>query len=114
MWSISYGWPEVFQCTLVDNVTVANCPTGYDYAMYIKATDTELMKLGMRGISVAVSSGDSGTPGFARNCPIDPTAPLAAFQVGCSGILCCIYGFYKVALTLQYLCFLYAYFEYIF
>ncbi len=30
---------------------------------YINATDTELMKLGMMGVSVFVSAGDDGTPG---------------------------------------------------
>lgn len=59
---------------------------GYDYTMYIKATDTELMKLGLRGITVTVASGDDGTPGFAANCPLDPMAQYSA-GASCHGIL---------------------------
>eukprot|EP01114_Cavostelium_apophysatum_P001294 TRINITY_DN110_c0_g1_i1.p1 TRINITY_DN110_c0_g1~~TRINITY_DN110_c0_g1_i1.p1 ORF type:complete len:758 (-),score=190.40 TRINITY_DN110_c0_g1_i1:53-2326(-) len=72
VWSLSYGWPEIYQCTSPEG-NITECPTGYNYQMYINATNQELMKLGSMGVSVMVSSGDDGTPGFASNCPLDPT-----------------------------------------
>jgi subtilase family serine protease len=66
-WSLSYGWPEEWQCLDIDGATVAQCPVGYDYKQYINATNVELQKLGTIGVTVLVSSGDDGTPGKIRS-----------------------------------------------
>ena len=76
VWSISYGWPEAWQC---GNHTLGgrdnahnNCHAlGYDSEQYIARTNAYLAMLGAAGVSVVVSSGDTGAQGFAYNCPID-------------------------------------------
>ncbi len=75
-WSVSYGWPEVWQC---GNHTLGgrdnahnNCKAlGYDSTQYVARTNAYFAMLGAAGVSVLVSSGDTGAPGFAYNCPID-------------------------------------------
>lgn len=54
--SISYGWAEWAQCQII------KC-TNDTSAIYIDRTNNELVKLGLRGISVLVASGDAGAPG---------------------------------------------------
>jgi hypothetical protein len=75
-WSVSYGWPEVWQC---GNHTLGgrdnahnNCKAlGYDSAQYVARANAYFAMLGAAGVSVLVSSGDTGAPGFAYNCPVD-------------------------------------------
>lgn len=45
--------------------------------------NTELIKLGTMGVTVFVSSGDDGTPGFAANCPIDPNEYFTGASTSC-------------------------------
>jgi len=86
VWSISYGWPEIWQCQGIDNQTITNCPVGYNYSDYIDLVNTEIIKLGTLGVTTFVSSGDDGTPGFAANCPIDPNQYYAAAQTSCGHV----------------------------
>ncbi|KAM9958242.1 hypothetical protein ACTFIW_001103 [Dictyostelium discoideum] len=70
--SISYGWAEVEQCEITNS-----CSTlGIDSVIYVARSNVELQKVGLRGVSVFVSSGDDGAPSFGAasgNCPIDGT-----------------------------------------
>lgn len=57
--SISYGWWEGDQCE--DGIGGAECQKyGVDTVGYVQRCNTEFQKMGARGISVFVSSGDSG------------------------------------------------------
>ena len=44
------------------------------------------MKFAGRGITVLVSSGDDGSPGFAWNFPMDTSRPLSAQNLNCSDV----------------------------
>eukprot|EP01102_Stenamoeba_stenopodia_P021121 TRINITY_DN842_c0_g2_i1.p1 TRINITY_DN842_c0_g2~~TRINITY_DN842_c0_g2_i1.p1 ORF type:complete len:732 (-),score=205.93 TRINITY_DN842_c0_g2_i1:92-2287(-) len=90
--SMSYGWVEPQQC-LID-------PKGcrlddLNNAQYINRSDIELQKLGSRGLTVLVASGDAGAPeggGGGGNCPMDPNiyCPVGGCQyqsTECPGIL---------------------------
>src|SRR2546423_645725 len=52
--SISYGLDEDATC---HSIVVANCT---NVATYMQRTNVEFMKIGLRGVSILVSSGDSG------------------------------------------------------
>jgi len=55
--SLSWGWAESQQC----EITTQECSTlGVDSEMYVKRTNVEFMKIGLRGTSIIVASGDSG------------------------------------------------------
>jgi len=86
VWSISYGFPEIYQCMVSTNVSDPGCGTGVSYADYIEATDTEIAKLGNLGVTVVVSSGDDGSTGFASNCPANPNQPYASLGLNCSDV----------------------------
>ena len=54
--SVSYGWAERDQCTVVDckNLTSEE---------YVNRVNNEFVKLSLRGITIVVASGDAGSPG---------------------------------------------------
>lgn len=57
--SMSWGWSEQAQCSID-----TKCSTlGIQSEDYVRRTNTEFMKIGLRGISLIVSSGDSGANG---------------------------------------------------
>jgi len=57
--SMSWGWAEHQQCTIA-----TNCNTlGVDSEQYVQRTNVEFMKLGVKGVSIFASSGDSGANG---------------------------------------------------
>jgi len=59
--SISWAWAEDAQC---DAMLGADCSVvGVDSATYVRRTNIELAKLGLKGISVFAASGDSGASG---------------------------------------------------
>eukprot|EP00475_Leptophrys_vorax_P030475 TRINITY_DN456_c0_g1_i4.p1 TRINITY_DN456_c0_g1~~TRINITY_DN456_c0_g1_i4.p1 ORF type:complete len:914 (-),score=271.70 TRINITY_DN456_c0_g1_i4:1560-3962(-) len=77
VWSLSYGWPEVGHCVSgALPLDTALC-FGIDYKQYVETTNNELMKLALMGVTVFVSSGDAGSPGFTIYCPVDPSKPSA-------------------------------------
>lgn len=47
-----------------------------DNAAYLRRTNAELMKLAALGVTVLVSSGDDGSPGYSYTCPTDPNLPI--------------------------------------
>lgn len=60
--SISWGWAEDQQCS--DGISQAECQTlGIDSQQYVARVNTEFMKIGLRGVSIFVASGDSGANG---------------------------------------------------
>ena len=59
--SLSYGWSEAKQCGTVVN---ADCrKLGLDNNAYVNRTNYELKKVGLLGVTVLASSGDSGCHG---------------------------------------------------
>jgi len=56
--SISYGWSESDQC----DIDPSEC-NGINSQTYVSRVNTEFQKIGMRGTSILVSSGDSGANG---------------------------------------------------
>ena len=54
---MSYGWAEWDQC---DPSVFPECFIGGDSEVYAKRTNTEFMKLGLRGVTLLASSGDAG------------------------------------------------------
>lgn len=58
--SISYGWWEGDQCTIAQD----ECSQlGVNSVEYTQRVNTELQKIALRGVSILVSSGDSGANG---------------------------------------------------
>ena len=71
--SMSYGWSEDQQCT------ISNC-TNITSSQYIDRVNNEYVKIGLRGITITVSSGDAGAPGrTSEQCndsrPLNPVFP---------------------------------------
>ncbi|CAM9405627.1 unnamed protein product [Choristocarpus tenellus] len=76
VWSVSYGLPEKWQCY----AGMGPCEGvihGYDPEIYLQRANVELAKLAALGVTVLVSSGDDGSPGFSLTCPIDPKLPVS-------------------------------------
>jgi tripeptidyl-peptidase-1 len=74
--SMSWGWAEDQQCDIIDCSTI----TSYDY---VNRVNTEYIKLGLRGVSITVSSGDAGSPGrTAEDCELN--RPMSAIFPGSS------------------------------
>lgn len=80
--SISWGWNENRQCSY----DLGNCTVSQ---LYVERVNYEFMKAGLRGITIIVSSGDSGScgrsnmdcesePGYA---PLNPSFPATANYV---------------------------------
>jgi len=60
--SISYAWSELDQCG--DATSPYDCNTfGVDNNVLVSRTNTEFQKIGLRGVSMLVASGDSGVHG---------------------------------------------------
>ena len=68
--SMSYGWSEAQQCRIGGE---ACQQLGLDNDDYVKRINTEFQKLGLRGTSIFVSSGDSGVNGRTDGGCDDPT-----------------------------------------
>jgi subtilase family serine protease len=86
--SLSYGTSIQHQC----DIAVAWCGVlGYNSTQYAVRTGLELQKLGARGVTVLVSSGDNGAPGRGTNghCPLKEYCPLGGCQntdSACQGV----------------------------
>jgi len=60
--SISWGWAEDQQCSA--GISRTECQTlGVDSEQYVTRVNTEFQKIGLRGVSLFVASGDSGANG---------------------------------------------------
>ena len=71
--SMSWGWAEDSQC----NITSCGKLTS---KMYVDRVNMEYVKIGLRGVSILVSSGDAGAPGrTSESCdndrPVNPVMP---------------------------------------
>lgn len=74
--SMSYGWAEDQQC----QITTCGNLTSEDY---VNRVNMEYVKLGLRGITIVVASGDAGSPGrTSEQC--DPNRPINAVFPGSS------------------------------
>ncbi|GAM20880.1 hypothetical protein SAMD00019534_040550 [Acytostelium subglobosum LB1] len=69
--SISWGWPEDMTCSLV------SCPSNETNADYINRVNVEFMKMGVRGITTVVASGDQGAPGDSNNDCLSTKTPMS-------------------------------------
>jgi subtilase family serine protease len=81
--SISYSWPETIQCYLKPPLAAAaECSKlGYNSNQYVARANTVFQKLGSRGVTIVVSSGDRGAAGMSRNCPLRTTPTNKCPQV---------------------------------
>merc|ERR1719258_559643 len=71
--SMSWGWSEEQQCG-PNGIVQAECKTlGVDDVQYVDRVNTEFMKLGLKGISLFASSGDSGANGRTDEMCTDKT-----------------------------------------
>merc|ERR1719387_3220711 len=69
--SISWGWAEDQQCTA--GISQPQCKTlGIDSEQYVQRVNREFMKIGLRGVSLIVASGDSGANGRSDPMCSDP------------------------------------------
>jgi tripeptidyl-peptidase-1 len=60
--SISWGWAEDQQCS--SGISQPECKTlGVDSEQYVSRVNVEFQKIGLRGVSLFVASGDSGANG---------------------------------------------------
>ena len=71
--SMSWGWAERDQCS----ITQCNNETA---SQYIQRVNAEYIKLGLRGVTITVASGDAGAPGrTSESCdvenPVNPVFP---------------------------------------
>ncbi|CEM02085.1 unnamed protein product [Vitrella brassicaformis CCMP3155] len=69
--SISWGWSEVQQCSA--GIDPQGCQiVGGDARTYVSRVNSEFMKIGLRGVTLIVSSGDSGANGRTDYTCHDP------------------------------------------
>ena len=61
--SMSWGWAEDSQC----NITSCGKQTS---KMYVDRVNSEYVKIGLRGVSILVSSGDAGAAGRTSECQV--------------------------------------------
>lgn len=86
--SMSYGWSETQQCQA--GIGGSECQQlGVNSEQYVKRVNTEFQKIGVRGVSLFASSGDSGangrTDGFCTDTHLNPTFPAASPYVTAVG-----------------------------
>ena len=72
--SMSWGWAEDSQCGIV------SCSGNMTSEVYVSRVNTEYMKIGLRGTTIVVASGDAGAPGrTSEMCevsrPVNPVFP---------------------------------------
>merc|ERR1711964_116233 len=87
--SHSYGWAESQQCT---SGIGSQCSTlGIDSTQYVQRVNTEYQKIGVRGVSIIVASGNAGSNGkIDQSCTgstANPTFPAASPYVTAVGAL---------------------------
>jgi len=74
--SVSWGWPEVYSCQ--SDITFAQC-NGSSTQQYVQRANTELQKVGAKGISVLIATQDEGAPSEANeDCSLDSSTPVFA------------------------------------
>ena len=83
--SLSVGWAEYDQCAITPE-----CSTlGVDTEGYVRVTNEEFMKIALSGVSILVSSGDSGAHGrtdlFCADPTLHPNFPAASPYVTAVG-----------------------------
>merc|ERR1711907_920397 len=87
--SHSYGWAESQQCA---SGIGASCTTlGVDSQKYVSRVNVEYQKIGLRGVSIIVASGDAGANGKVDQAcsgkKFNPTFPAASPYVTAVGAL---------------------------
>jgi tripeptidyl-peptidase-1 len=88
IFSISYGWSEADQCA--SGIGKQECTKlGVDSTKYVVRVNTEFQKIGLRGISLVVASGDSGANGrtdpSCKSKTLRPDYPAASPYVTAVG-----------------------------
>ena len=77
--SMSWGWSARDQCS----GGLGPCPGNMSSSQYVHRVNMEYVKMGLRGITIAVSSGDAGAPGRTNEMcmntsgtmPVNPAFP---------------------------------------
>ena len=73
VFSISYAWSEGAQCEVT---SAGACGTSGSSSAYVVATNAALASVGLMGITIVVSSGDSGSHGASdESCTSHTTLP---------------------------------------
>lgn len=72
--SMSWGWAEDSQCSIIA------CSGNMTSETYVSRVNVEYMKIGLRGTTIVVASGDAGAPGrTSESCdssrPVNPVFP---------------------------------------
>jgi tripeptidyl-peptidase-1 len=75
--SMSWGWSESDQCS----ITTCNNETA---KQYVDRVNTEYVKLGLRGVTITVASGDAGAPGRTNEGCYDNSSTVHAVFPGSS------------------------------
>jgi len=87
--SHSYGWAESQQCA--SGIGSSCSSLGIDSETYVQRVNTEYQKIGLRGVSIIVASGDAGANGKVdQQCTgkkFNPTFPAASPYVTAVGAL---------------------------
>jgi len=79
--SMSWGWAEIQQCS---PEVFPVCMVSTDPEVYVKRTNIEFMKLGLRGVTLLASSGDAGALSRINegctntNPPLNPVFPTSS------------------------------------
>ena len=76
--SMSWGWSEKDQCDQ------GYCPNNMTSAQYINRTNIEYIKMGLRGITIIVASGDAGAPGRTDELCIPDLGVIPSFPASSS------------------------------
>ena len=106
--SMSWGWSESQQCT----ITTCNNITSSEY---VRRVNFEYAKMGLRGITITVASGDAGAPGRTNELcsesginPVNPVFPGSSPYVTSVGATFLVPSSYdstwKTPLCVQYGC----------
>ena len=85
--SMSWGWAEDEQCSIL------KC-SNETSKQYVDRVNTEYMKLGLRGMSILVSSGDAGAPGRTNEFCFDDYRTVNAAFPGSSPYITSVGGTY--------------------
>ena len=85
--SMSWGWSESDQCS----ITVCNNVTSADY---VNRVNVEYAKIGLRGVTITVASGDAGAPGRTdEQCDVEEVNPVFSRIISlcykCKRHICC-------------------------
>ena len=91
--SMSWGWSETKQC----DVDQTACSLNTTSAEYVQRTNTEFLKLAVRGVTLVASAGDAGAPGRTNeDCTTTPELLNPAFPAASPYVVAVGATFYQI------------------